>query len=44
MVDIHCQEVANEFGSKTGVMTLSRSSALNALTFDMLHQMRIHLE
>ncbi|HAG61405.1 MAG TPA: enoyl-CoA hydratase/isomerase family protein [Coxiellaceae bacterium] len=44
MVDIHCQEVANDHGSKTGVITLSRSSALNALTFDMLHQIRIHLE
>ena len=44
MRDIQCQEVLNNYGSKTGVITLSRSSALNALTFDMLHQLRIHLE
>ncbi len=39
MTDMMFNEVMNDHGRKTGVVTLCRSSALNALTFDMLQQL-----
>ena len=43
MSEISFTEVICQTGKKTAVITLTRTSALNALSFDMLQQMQLWL-